>query len=79
MVHSPRASTISFSSSVAQQQQLGQCGSGGGKDAAGKASCSSGNGWRQHFQATMKAFDERHNKLQQELSGLRREAFQLGE
>ncbi|KAL4451922.1 hypothetical protein ABPG75_007584 [Micractinium tetrahymenae] len=31
--------------------------------------------WREHFKATMQAFDERHNRLQQELSTLRREAL----
>ena len=31
--------------------------------------------WRQHFRATMQAFDERHANLQAELSTLRREAL----
>lgn len=72
-VRSPRAGMVSVSSSLAHQN--GPC---GGTEAEGKGS-SSGSGWRQHFHATMRAFDERHNKLQQELSGLRREAFQLAD
>lgn len=35
-------------------------------------------GWRQHFKETMAAFDERHAKLQSELSGLKREALPPG-
>lgn len=50
----------------------------------GAAACSSPGGrirgsdpasWRQHFKATMAAFDERHARLQAELSGLKQEAL----
>lgn len=58
-------------------------GGSGRESAAGSATMpgSAGNSsgsrtdWREHFKATMLAFDERHNSLQQELSTLRREAL----
>lgn len=56
--------------------------SSGAESAAGSAAMQSPSNnsgsradWREHFKATMQAFDERHNRLQQELSTLRREAL----
>lgn len=40
------------------------------------ASNNAAGDWRQHFKSTVVAFDERHARLQAELSGLRREALQ---
>jgi predicted nucleic acid-binding Zn-ribbon protein len=72
-VHSPRAASVSVSSTVCHKGSY-KSGSTEGHAARKPQQLS----WRQHFQATMRAFDERHQKLQQELSGLRREALHLG-
>jgi hypothetical protein len=70
-VHSPGATTT-----------VGVAGSGCGSrsGAAARVVCGGASraraSWRQHFEETMQAFDERHGRLQQELSSLRREALQ---
>jgi hypothetical protein len=67
-VSSPTVRMMSVSSRLAVN-------GGGGRDLT-DSKPSGTSDWRQHFKSTMKAFDERHSRLQQELSNLRRDALQ---
>lgn len=68
-VRSPRAHTISVSSTVEASS-----GSPGHVHGGSTAKAAPNTSWRQHFQATMKAFDERNSHLQRALSSMRHEA-----
>jgi hypothetical protein len=70
-VHSPGATTTVGVAGNGCGSRSGAAAPGGGGGAS-RARAS----WRQHFEETMQAFDERHGRLQQELSSLRREALQ---
>lgn len=77
----PPAVTVTVTHSPVHPGALGASGKGGGAVmgspvAAGGSRGRDPQGWRAHFTETMAAFDERHARLQAELSGLKREALQ---
>ncbi len=77
----PPAVTVTVVHSPVHGPSLGpacQSGPAAGGGAGGGSKGRDSAGWRQHFKETMAAFDERHARLQAELSGLKQEALPPG-